>query len=88
MGKPLAEAEGEIEKSAVTADYYAARRRDPRDEQVAVDGVDAWVAYEPLGLVLAVMPWNFPFWQVLRFAVPALTAGNGVLLKHSPNVTG
>jgi acyl-CoA reductase-like NAD-dependent aldehyde dehydrogenase len=89
MGKPIAEAEGEIEKSAVTAEYYATHA--PQilaDEQVEVEGAQAWVSYEPIGLVLAVMPWNFPVWQVLRFAVPTLAAGNGVLLKHSPNVTG
>jgi acyl-CoA reductase-like NAD-dependent aldehyde dehydrogenase len=89
MGKPLAEAAGELEKSAVTAIYYADNaERLLGDEKVAIDGVDAWVSYEPIGLVLAVMPWNFPVWQVMRFAIPAITSGNGVLLKHSPNVTG
>lgn len=89
MGKPLAEAAGEMEKSAVTALYYADNAQLLLgDEKVAIDGVDAWVSYEPIGLVLAVMPWNFPVWQVMRFAIPSLTAGNGVLLKHSPNVTG
>lgn len=91
MGKPLPEARAEMEKSAVTADYYAAHAEhilaDTR-VPVDVDGVDAWVAYEPLGLVYAVMPWNYPVWQAMRFAIPALTAGNGVFLKHSPNVTG
>lgn len=89
MGKPIAEAEAEIEKSATTADYYAVNA--PAilaDEHVAVGTAKAWISYEPIGLVLAVMPWNFPVWQVLRFAVPTLAAGNGVLLKHSPNVTG
>lgn len=89
MGKPLGEAAGEMEKSAVTALYYADQAAGLlSDEHVAIDGVQAWVSYEPVGLVLAVMPWNFPVWQVMRFAIPALTAGNGVLLKHSPNVTG
>jgi succinate-semialdehyde dehydrogenase/glutarate-semialdehyde dehydrogenase len=89
MGKPLAEAAGELEKSAVTALYYADQaERLLGDEKVVIDGVDAWVSYEPVGLVLAVMPWNFPVWQVMRFAIPSITAGNGVLLKHSPNVTG
>ncbi len=89
MGKVLAESVGEIEKSAVTADFYAANaQRILADQRVDIDGVDAWVAYEPMGLVLAVMPWNFPFWQAMRFAIPAITAGNGVVLKHSPNVTG
>ncbi len=89
MGKPIAEAEGEIEKSATTADYYAANATAIlADEQVEVGAAKAWISYEPIGLVLAVMPWNFPVWQVLRFAIPTLAAGNGVLLKHSPNVTG
>jgi acyl-CoA reductase-like NAD-dependent aldehyde dehydrogenase len=89
MGKPLREAEGEVEKSAVTASYYAAQAEVLlADEPVAIDGVDAWVSYEPIGVVLAVMPWNFPLWQVMRFALPAVAAGNGILLKHSPNVTG
>jgi succinate-semialdehyde dehydrogenase/glutarate-semialdehyde dehydrogenase len=89
MGKPLAEAAGELEKSAVTALYYADNaERILGDQPAAIEGVEAWVSYESIGLVLAVMPWNFPVWQVMRFAIPSLTAGNGVLLKHSPNVTG
>nr|WP_315593059.1 NAD-dependent succinate-semialdehyde dehydrogenase [uncultured Cupriavidus sp.] len=89
MGKVGAEAAGELEKSAVTAIYYADHAEQIlADEKASIDGVDAWVSYEPIGLVLAVMPWNFPVWQVMRFAIPAITAGNGVLLKHSPNVTG
>ncbi|MFY9509537.1 MAG: aldehyde dehydrogenase family protein [Rubrivivax sp.] len=92
MGKVLAEAAGELEKSAVTALYYADNaERLLGDEKVAIEGVEgvqAWVSHEPIGLVLAVMPWNFPVWQVMRFAIPSLVAGNGILLKHSPNVTG
>ncbi|MBA2806421.1 aldehyde dehydrogenase family protein [Streptomyces sp. KM273126] len=89
MGKPVAEAAGEVEKSALTADYYARQGPDHlADQRVAIDGAEAWVAYEPAGLLLAVMPWNFPVWQVMRFAVPALVAGNGILLKHASNVTG
>lgn len=89
MGKPLAEAAGEMEKSAVTAIYYADNaHKILDDEKATIEGVDAWVSYEPIGLVLAVMPWNFPVWQVMRFAIPSITAGNGILLKHSPNVTG
>ncbi|WP_321937470.1 NAD-dependent succinate-semialdehyde dehydrogenase [Paraburkholderia sp. J8-2] len=89
MGKIAAEAAGEVEKSAVTALYYADHaHRILGDEKVDIESVDAWVSYEPIGLVLAVMPWNFPVWQVMRFAIPSLTAGNGVILKHSPNVTG
>jgi len=89
MGKPLGEAAEELEKSAVTAEYYASQAPTILgDEKVEIDGVEAWVSYEAIGLVLAVMPWNFPVWQVMRFAIPSVTAGNGVLLKHSPNVTG
>ena len=92
MGKPLAEARGEVEKSAVTADHYAAHiagaARAPGRGRLGTPGTRAFVRAEPLGLVLAVMPWNFPVWQVMRFAIPTLAAGNGVLLKHSPNVTG
>jgi acyl-CoA reductase-like NAD-dependent aldehyde dehydrogenase len=92
MGKPLAQSRGEVEKAAVTADYYATRAPSIlAARQVEIDspaGVSAFVSPEPLGLVLAVMPWNFPVWQVMRFAIPTLAAGNGVLLKHSPNVTG
>jgi acyl-CoA reductase-like NAD-dependent aldehyde dehydrogenase len=92
MGKPLAQARGEVEKSAVTADYYAANAESilaARPVQIdSPAGVSAFVSPEPSGLVLAVMPWNFPVWQVMRFAIPTLAAGNGVLLKHSPNVTG
>ena len=89
MGKPRVEAAGEVEKSAVTAEFYAAHAAGfLADTPFGIDGADAWVAREPLGLVLAVMPWNFPLWQAMRFALPAITAGNGVFLKHSPNVTG
>ncbi|MFI8895504.1 aldehyde dehydrogenase family protein [Streptomyces paradoxus] len=89
MGKPVGEAEGEVSKSALTAAYYA--ENGPgilADERVEIEGAEAWVAYEPIGLVLAVMPWNFPVWQVMRFAIPSLIAGNGILLKHASNVTG
>lgn len=89
MGKPLSEALGEVEKSAVTAEFYASHAGEfLADTPVEIAGADAWVAREPMGLVLAIMPWNFPLWQAMRFALPALAAGNGVFLKHSPNVTG
>jgi succinate-semialdehyde dehydrogenase/glutarate-semialdehyde dehydrogenase len=89
MGKPLNQARGEAEKSATLCDYYALHGPaflQPVIPPAAPAG--ARVAYEPLGVVLAIMPWNFPIWQVIRAAVPALMAGNTVLLKHSPNVTG
>ncbi|MFP5502619.1 MAG: aldehyde dehydrogenase family protein, partial [Candidatus Sericytochromatia bacterium] len=87
MGKLVGEAEAEIEKCAWTCDFYA--EHGPRfleDEPVETDAARSLVAYQPLGPVLAVMPWNFPFWQVVRFAAPALAAGNVGLLKHASNV--
>lgn len=89
MGKPITQARGEVEKSAVLCDYYAAQG--PRllaDERPAGAPAEARVTFEPLGVVLAIMPWNFPVWQVFRASVPALMAGNTVLLKHAPNVPG
>ncbi|WP_448627849.1 NAD-dependent succinate-semialdehyde dehydrogenase [Geodermatophilus sp. URMC 64] len=89
MGKPLAEARAEVEKCATACDYYAENAAGfLADEEVATAADRSWIGYEPVGVVLAVMPWNFPLWQVLRFAAPALMAGNGALLKHSPNTTG
>jgi succinate-semialdehyde dehydrogenase/glutarate-semialdehyde dehydrogenase len=89
MGKPLAEARAEVEKCATACDFYAEHAADLlADEPVATSADRSWIGYEPVGVVLAVMPWNFPLWQVLRFAAPALMAGNAALLKHSPNTTG
>ncbi len=87
MGKLAREARGEIEKCASGCDYYAEHAEAfLRDEAVASDAGKSYVAYQPLGTVLAIMPWNFPFWQVFRFAAPALMAGNTALLKHASNV--
>ena len=87
MGKLKAEARAEIEKCATACDYYAEHAAEfLADERIATDAADSRVAYQPLGTVLAVMPWNFPFWQAIRCAAPALAAGNTVLLKHASNV--
>ena len=87
MGKPIAQGEAEIEKCAAACEYYAEHAEgflavQPRE----TDAARSFVRFDPLGLVLAVMPWNFPFWQVVRFAAPALMAGNGAILKHASNV--
>ncbi len=88
MGKPIVEAEAEIEKCAWTAGFYAEHAaRFLADEPVATNASESFVAFEPLGTVLAIMPWNFPYWQVFRFAIPALMAGNTAVLKHASNVS-
>ena len=89
MGKPVKEGRAEIEKCAVTCDYYADNaERFLAPETIDTEASKSFVAFEPLGVVLAVMPWNFPFWQVFRFAAPGLMAGNTGLLKHASNVPG
>ena len=87
MGKPLQESRAEVDKSAWCCEFYA--EHGPAmlaDQPVSTPAKRSYVSYEPLGLVLAVMPWNFPLWQVFRFAPPTLLAGNGIVLKHAPNV--
>lgn len=89
MGKPIAQARAEIEKCAWVCEHYAEHAPAMlADEPVATDATRSWVQYDPLGLVVAVMPWNFPFWQLFRFCAPGLAAGDGFLLKHAPNVPG
>jgi succinate-semialdehyde dehydrogenase/glutarate-semialdehyde dehydrogenase len=89
MGKPLAQARAEAEKCAWVCRYYAEHAADfLADEPVETDAARSYVAYQPLGPVLAVMPWNYPFWQAFRFGAPALMAGNSILLKHAPNTMG
>jgi len=89
MGKPLAQGRAEIDKCSWVCRHYAEEtERIIDDDAIEAGRAKSYVAYRPLGVVLAVMPWNFPFWQVFRFLAPALMAGNAGLLKHASNVTG
>ncbi|MDD3179364.1 MAG: NAD-dependent succinate-semialdehyde dehydrogenase [Opitutaceae bacterium] len=90
MGKPISQSLPEIEKCAACFDYFAANGSRFLADESAIDGNHrrAFVTYQPLGVILAIMPWNFPYWQACRAAAPALMAGNVMLLKHSSNVTG
>jgi len=89
MGKPIEQGISEVEKCATTANYYATNMEQfLSPEFITTEAKKSYVCFEPLGTVLAVMPWNFPFWQSFRCALPAISAGNAVLLKHASNVTG
>lgn len=89
MGKPYQQGVSELEKCAWLCEFYANEAASfLKDESVATDATKSYVSFQPLGVVLSIMPWNFPFWQVMRFSAPALMAGNGVVLKHSENTTG
>ncbi|MCS6987907.1 MAG: NAD-dependent succinate-semialdehyde dehydrogenase [Chloroherpetonaceae bacterium] len=89
MGKPIAQGVAEIEKCAFTCEYFAENAEAfLADEVVPTEAIRSKVVFRPLGAILAIMPWNFPFWQVIRFAAPTLMAGNVALVKHAPNVTG
>ncbi len=89
MGKPILQSKAEVEKCAWVCDYYAENaEKFLANELVKTDFSKSYISYQPIGVILAIMPWNFPFWQVFRFAVPTLMAGNAGVLKHSSNVTG
>lgn len=89
MGKPISQSIAEIEKCAWACDFYGYNAEDLlADEIIETDAGESFISYDPLGCILAVMPWNYPFWQVLRFAAPTLTAGNTGILKHAQNVPG
>ena len=88
MGKSITEAEAEVEKCAWNCDYFAEHAQEfLREEHVATNATQSYIAFHPLGVILAVMPWNFPYWQVFRFAAPTLMAGNTAVLKHASNVS-
>lgn len=89
MGKPISQSLAEVDKCADACLFYADKSAEfLAPDMVVTEAPESFVCYEPLGVILAVMPWNFPFWQVFRFAVPALMAGNAGLLKHASNVSG
>ncbi len=89
MGKPIAEAEAEIEKCAASCEHFASHGPALLEpEPVATDAGRSYVLHDPMGILLAILPWNFPFWQAIRFAAPALLAGNAALVKPAPNVPG
>jgi len=90
MGKPIREALAEVDKCAAVLDYYAERGERFLADEINddTDADHSWVSFDPLGVILGIMPWNYPLWQVFRFAAPALMAGNAVLLKHAANTTG
>ena len=89
MGKIIRESNSEIEKCAIACDFFAENaERLLQDQVIPTDAGKSFITFEPLGVILAVMPWNFPFWQVFRFAIPSMMAGNGAVMKHASNVPG
>lgn len=89
MGKPIKSSRAEVEKCAWVCEYYAEQgEQHLRDRPIETEYAKSYIAFRPLGVLLAIMPWNFPYWQVFRFLAPALMAGNAVVLKHASNVAG
>ena len=89
MGKPIKQSLAEVEKCTSLCDFYSTNADNfLADELIETDADESFISYDPLGCILGIMPWNYPFWQVLRFAIPTLTAGNTVILKHATNVAG
>lgn len=89
MGKPLKQGLSEIEKCAWGCEYFATHAAELlKPEPVATDAAESYVAFQPMGLIFGIMPWNFPLWQIFRFAAPIMMAGNAVIIKHAPNTTG
>jgi len=89
MGKPITQSRAEIKKCILLCDFYEKNaERFLADQLIETEAHESFISYDPLGVILAIMPWNYPFWQVFRFAVPTITAGNTGLLKHATNVTG
>ena len=89
MGKPLKQGFSEIEKCISLCKYYQEKSKETLyKKDIKTENFKSYVSFEPLGLILGIMPWNFPFWQVFRFAIPSLITGNGVILKHASNVQG
>lgn len=87
MGKPIKQSIAEIEKSAILIDYYADNLKNMLESEIVkTEAEESYISFEPIGIVLAIMPWNYPFWQVFRFAIPAIASGNVVFLKHASNV--
>lgn len=89
MGKPITQSEAEVKKCTLLCEYYIANAEAfLADKEIASDAGKSYVSYDPIGVILGVMPWNFPYWQVFRFAIPAIIAGNTVVVKHASNVAG